>query len=69
MATTESSAPAPTTTERMPLPCAACGEPAGSISAGTGRPVIRDRESGLYFHVKCRPGTSSGVAAVVFAAF
>jgi hypothetical protein len=68
MATTKSSALAyPPTTENMPRPCAGCGELAGSISAGTGFPVVRDRESGLYYHVRCRPGTPSGKAAVVFA--
>ena len=66
MATTEFIAPAPrSTTEKTPRPCAGCGEPAGSISAGTGYPVVRDRESGLYFHVRCRPGTPSGKAAAV----
>jgi hypothetical protein len=68
MATTKSSAPAhPPTPEKAPRPCAGCGEPAGSISAGTGYPVVRERESGLYYHVCCRPGTPSGKAAVVFA--
>ncbi len=68
MITTESSAPAPRpTTEKTPRPCAACGEPAGSISAGTGFPVVRERESGRYYHVRCRPGTPSGKAAVLFA--
>jgi hypothetical protein len=59
--------PARLTTEKTPRPCAGCGEPAGSISAGTGFPVVRDRESGHWFHVRCRPGTPSGAAAVVFA--
>ena len=36
--------------------CEGCGERAGSISAGTGRPLVRDRESGLYFHLSCKPG-------------
>ena len=68
MITTESSAPAPRpTTEKPPRPCAGCGEPAGSISAGTGYPVVRERETGLYYHVRCRPGTPSGKAAVLFA--
>ena len=68
MATIKSSAPAPRPTiEKTPRSCAACGEPSGSTSAGTGYPVVRDRESGLYFHVRCRPGTPSGAAAVVFA--
>ena len=68
MITTESSAPAhPPTTEKTPRPCGGCGEPSGSISAGTGFPVVRGRETGLYYHVRCRPGTPSGKAAVVFA--
>ena len=68
MIATESSAPAPRpTTEKTPLPCAACGEPSGSISAGTGFPVVRERSTGLYFHVRCRPLSPSGKAAVAFA--
>jgi len=35
--------------------CAGCGEAAGSISAGTGRPLVLDRESGEWRHVNCRP--------------
>ncbi len=58
----------PPTTAKTPRPCAACGEPAGSLSQGTGRPVVRDRATGLYHHVACRPGTSSGAASAVFAA-
>ena len=66
--TTESSAPAhPPTTEKKPRPCAGCGGPAGSISVRTGFPVVRERATGLYYHVRCRPGTPSGKAAVVFA--
>ncbi len=61
---TESSAPAPPTTAKTPRPCAASGEPSGSISAGTGRPVVLDRESDLYYHVRCRPGTSSDAGLV-----
>jgi len=33
--------------------CAECGEAAGSISAGTGRPLVLDRESGERRHVNC----------------
>ena len=36
--------------------CQGCGERAGSISAGTGRPLVRDRESGRFFHLSCKPG-------------
>ncbi len=68
MIATESSAPAhPPVTEKTPRPRAGCGEPSGSISAGTGYPVVRDREAGRYYHVRCRPGTPPGKAAVVFA--
>lgn len=35
--------------------CAFCGEPSGSISAGTGRPLVLDRESSEWMHVNCRP--------------
>ena len=39
--------------------CAGCGEPAGSISAGTGRPVVGLRNnrnwSGPFYHVCCHP--------------
>ena len=31
-------------------------ERAGSISAGTGRPLVLDRTSGRYFHLSCKPG-------------
>jgi len=40
--------------------CAACGEAAGSISAGTGRPLVMDRESGQWLHVNCRPAAGLG---------
>jgi len=36
--------------------CEGCGERAGSISAGTGRPLVRDRASGRFFHLSCKPG-------------
>jgi hypothetical protein len=35
--------------------CAECGEPAGSISARTGAPLITSREDGAYYHVRCDP--------------
>ena len=53
--------------EKTPRTCAGCGERAGSISAGTGFPVVREREAGFYYHVRCRPGTPSGKAAVLLA--
>ena len=70
MSTTTIAHPAPLPATEKPRrlrPCAACGEPSGSISAGTGYPVVRERESGRYFHVRCRPGTPSGAAAVLLA--
>ncbi|MDP8951963.1 MAG: hypothetical protein M3N18_06965 [Actinomycetota bacterium] len=57
----------PPTTEKTPRPCAGCGEMAGSISQGSGFPVVRERATGLYYHVRCRPGTPSGKAAIVLA--
>ncbi len=65
MATTESSAPAhPPTTEKTPRSCAACGEPSGSNSAGTGKPLV-GRKGGPKYHVKCKPGRA--LAAVLAA--
>ena len=38
--------------------CAACGEAAGSVSEGTGFPLVRDRHGdGHLYHVRCLPGT------------
>ena len=38
--------------------CAACGEAAGSVSEGTGYPLVKDRRTdGLLYHVRCLPGT------------
>jgi hypothetical protein len=37
--------------------CEGCGERSGSVSAGTGRPLMRDKDSGRFFHVSCKPGT------------
>ncbi len=63
MAKTSLAQPAqPITTETTPRTCAGCGVPSGSISTGTGYPVVRDRATGLYFHVRCRPGSPSGAA-------
>ncbi len=37
--------------------CAGCGEPAGSISQGTGAPLLKDRRTdGRFYHVRCLPG-------------
>lgn len=38
-----------------PRCCASCGEPSGSVSEGTGFPLVRDRESGRMYHVCCLP--------------
>src|SRR5215207_10025644 len=38
--------------------CAGCGEVAGSVSGGTGFPLMRDRRGdGRLYHVRCLPGT------------
>jgi hypothetical protein len=38
--------------------CAGCGEAAGSVSEGTGFPLVRDRHGdGRLYHVRCLPGT------------
>ena len=44
--------------------CEACGERAGSISAGTGRPLMRDKASGRWFHLSCKPG-AAGIGAAL----
>ena len=51
------------TGERAVVRCAGCGEPGGSVSAGTGTPLV-GRKGGKLFHVTCKPGR----AAVVFLA-
>ncbi len=48
----------PSTHPKSPSLCAGCGEPAGSISKGTGFPLVRNRHAdGLMYHVRCLPGT------------
>jgi hypothetical protein len=48
--------------------CGTCGERAGSISAGTGRPLVLDKDSGHWFHLSCRPGAVSfGASLASFA--
>ena len=38
--------------------CTGCGEAAGSVSEGTGFPLVRDRQTdGRLYHVRCLPGT------------
>jgi len=39
--------------------CAGCSEPAGSISQGTGTPIVEDRRTDRrFYHVRCLPGNS-----------
>ena len=40
--------------------CAGCGEAAGSISAGTGAPLVGKR-GGPFYHVDCQPGAMVGL--------
>jgi hypothetical protein len=57
--TTTTSVPEPTRTgSRRVLCCEGCGERAGSVSAGTGRPLVRDKASGRFFHLSCKPGAN-----------
>ena len=44
--------------------CDACGEKSGSVSAGTGRPLVLDKASGRFFHVSCKPG-AVGIGAAL----
>ena len=38
--------------------CVGCGEAAGSVSEGTGFPLVKDRQTGgRLYHVRCLPGT------------
>ena len=41
--------------------CAGCGEPAGSISVGTGAPLVGKR-GGRSYHVNCQLGATAGLA-------
>ena len=43
---------------REPWGCAGCGEPSGSISEGTGFPLVRDKESGRMYHLRYLPGNA-----------
>jgi hypothetical protein len=44
--------------------CAACGVAAGSVSAGTGFPLVKDRHTyGRFYHVRCLP-RAQGLDAV-----
>jgi hypothetical protein len=63
--TTTTTIPEPTTTDTRPVRCCAgCGEKVGSISAGTGRPLVLDKDSGHWFHLSCKPG-AAGIAAAL----
>ena len=48
------------TGERAVERCPGCGEPGGSISAGTGTPLV-GRKGGKLFHVTCKPGRATAV--------
>ena len=51
-------------TGRRPVKvCVACSEPGGSVSAGTGAPLV-GKKGGKLFHVRCKPGNSA--AATMF---
>jgi hypothetical protein len=55
--TTTTTIPERSATDTRPVRrCEGCGERAGSISAGTGRPLVRDNSSGRFFHLSCKPG-------------
>jgi hypothetical protein len=63
--TTTTTIPEPTGTDTKPVrSCEGCGERSGSVSAGTGRPLMLDKTSGLFFHVSCKPGTAGIDAAL-----
>ena len=55
--TTTTTIPEPTRKDTRPVrSCEGCGERSGSISAGTGRPLMRDNASGHFYHLSCKPG-------------
>jgi hypothetical protein len=63
--TTTTTIPETTRTDTCPVrSCEGCGERAGSISAGTGRPLVRDKASGHFFHLSCKPG-AAGIGAAL----
>ena len=63
--TTTTTIPEPSRTDTRPIRCCeGCGERAGSISAGTGRPLMRDKASGHWFHLSCKPG-AAGIGAAL----
>ena len=62
---TTTSVQEPTRTDTRPVrTCEGCGERAGSISAGTGRPLVREKASGHFFHLSCKPG-AAGIGAAL----
>ena len=66
--TTTTTIPEPATNATRPVRCCeACGERAGSISAGTGRPLVRDKASGHWFHLSCKPGAAGSEAGAALA--
>jgi hypothetical protein len=54
----------PDPTPRPVRCCGTCGERAGSISRGTGRPLVLDKGSGQWFHLSCKPG-AAGIGAAL----
>ena len=63
--TTTTTIPEPAQTDTRPVRCCkGCGERAGSISRGTGRPLVRDQASGRFFHLSCKPG-AVGIGAAL----
>jgi hypothetical protein len=54
----------PAPTPRQVRCCEGCGQRAGSISTGTGRPLVLDKASGRFFHLSCKPGALSFGAAL-----
>ncbi len=51
------------TGERPVVRCAGCGESSGSISAGTGAPLVGQKGEPM-FHVKCKPGRALSAVLV-----
>ena len=47
------------TGERPVKVCASCGEPGGSVSGGTGAPLV-GRKGGPLYHGACKPGRVAG---------
>ena len=45
--------------DRSPKFCAGCEEEAGSISAGTGAPLV-GKKGGPFYHADCQPGVAPG---------